>query len=210
MRLAAVGCWLLVLALGLVAAPQARAQDVGVVQSDILMLDPDRLFTETRFGQRLNEDYLAQREQLIARNRQLETELEAEEQALTDLRAEKTPEEFRALADAFDAKVQKIRADSDRAVRDLELSRERAPVIFMRAVEPVLIELMRDAGGAVVLDVRSVLLRDDAIDITDIAIARIDQRIGDGPQPQQTPQTPAPEPETAPEPVSETPQDTQQ
>lgn len=208
MRLAAVGCWLFVLALGLGAFPQARAQEVGVVQSDILMLDPDRLFTETRFGQRLNDDYLAQREQLIARNRQLETELEAEEQELTDLRAKKTPEEFRALADAFDAKVQQIRADSDRAVRDLELSRERAPVIFMRTVEPVLVELMRDAGGSVVLDVRSVLLRDDTIDITDIAISRIDQRIGAGPQPRQTHQNPAPDPE--PEPAPEKPGDAQQ
>lgn len=201
MRLAAFGCWVLLLSLGLGLAPQVRAQEVGVVQSDILMLDPDRLFMETLFGQRLNEDYLAQREQLIARNRQLEAELEAEEQALTDLRAQKTPEEFRELADAFDAKVQQIRADSDRAVRDLELSRERAPVIFMRAVEPVLVELMRDAGGTVVLDLRSVLLRDDTIDITDIAISRIDQRIGDGPPRRQAPETPTPEPtpETAPE-----------
>ena len=182
MRLAAF-CWCAVAAMLALAAPGgAQAQDVGVVQSDVLVLDPDRLFTETLFGKRLNDDYLTQREQLIARNRQLEAELEAEEQALTDMRAEKTPEEFRDLADAFDVKVQEIRRNSDRAVRDLELGRERAPVIFMRTVEPVLIELMRDAGGAVVMDVRSVLLRADVIDITDVAIARIDQRIGRGPE----------------------------
>lgn len=157
-----------------------QAQDVGVVQSDVLVLDPDRLFTETQFGQRLNADYLAQREDLIARNRELEAALEAEEKSLTGMRAETTPEEFRDLADAFDAKVQQIRRDSDRAVRDLELSRERAPVIFMRTVEPVLVELMRDAGGAVILDVRSVLLRADVIDITGVAIERINQRIGQG------------------------------
>jgi Skp family chaperone for outer membrane proteins len=116
----------------------------------------------------------------MARNRKLEAELEAEEQRLTDLRAEKTPDEFRKLADAFDTKVQRIRRDSDRAVRDLERRRERAPVTFLRRVQPVLVELMRDAGGAVIIEARSVLLRADAVDVTDLAIARIDARIGDG------------------------------
>ena len=171
------------------AATAGRAQDVGIVQSEILVLDPDRLFTETLFGKRLNAQYQARRDELIARNRKLESELEAEEKALTDQRASKTPEEFKAMADAFDERVQQIRRDSDRAVRDLELSRERAPVIFMREVEPVLGELMQDAGGAVVLDVRSVLLRANVIDITDLAISRIDMRIGDGPAPE-TPATP--------------------
>jgi len=181
MRLATFG-WLVLGAVLLCAAPfAAQAQNVGIVQSDVLVLDPDRLFKETLFGQRLNGDYLKQREQLSALNDQRSADLEAEEQALTDLRAQKTPEEFRDLADAFDTKVQQIRRDSDRAVRDLELRRERAPGIFMRAVQPVLIELMRDAGGALVVDVRTVLLRADAIDITDVAIARIDLRIGTGP-----------------------------
>lgn len=175
-----------------------RAQDVGVVQSEILVLDPDRLISETIFGKRLSADYQDRRDKLIARNRQLETELEAEEQALTDLRAEKTPEEFKKLADEFDTKVQRIRRDSDRAVRDLELSRERSPVVFMRTVEPVLIELMSDAGGSVLLDVRSVMLSANVIDITDIAISRIDHQIGEGPAeidllPQATGQDPAPD-----------------
>lgn len=169
------------LVLAAIAAPGAGlAQNVGVVQSDILVLDPDRLFSETRLGQRINDEFLARREDLIARNRQIEAELEAEELALTELRATTSPEEFRDLADAFDAKVQDIRRDSDRAVRDLELSRERAPVTFMRTVQPALVEVMRETGGVIVLDLRNVLLRADVIDITDLAIARVDAMIGDG------------------------------
>jgi len=205
MRYAAVG----ILAISLLAslAPDiAKAQSVGVVQSEILVVDPDRLFSETRFGQRLNSEYLAQREVIIARNRKIEAELEAEEQALTAMRAEKTPEEFKLLADAFDTRVQTIRRDSDRTVRDLELSRERAPVIFMRTVEPVLGKLMQDAGGVVVLDVRSVLLRTNVIDITDVAIFRIDEQIGEGLGDLQTPQIPqAVDPSEAPDPAE--PQD---
>ncbi len=158
----------------------AVAQSSGVVQSDILVLDPERLFADTQLGQRINREYLAEREKLIARNRKIEAELEAEELSLTELRAEKTPDEFRDLADAFDAKVQEIRRESERAVRDLERSRDSAPLMFMRMVEPVLVQVMRDSGGEIILDVRSVLLRADVVDITAVAIARVDAEIGDG------------------------------
>jgi len=163
------------------------AQDVGVVQSEILVIDPDRLFNESLLGQRLNTDYQAQRDEMIARNRSLETELESEEQALTQLRDQTSPEEFRDLADAFDLKVQRIRRESDRAVRDLEQNRERAPVLFMRTVEPVLAQIMADAGGVVLLDVRSVLLRTQVVDITDLAISRINDQVGTGETPAEQP-----------------------
>lgn len=173
-------CAAMALTLTVVVPDTPRAQEVGVVQSEILVLDPDRLFSGTVFGQRLNDEYLARRDALIARNRALEAELEAEEQALTQKRAETSAEDFRDLADAFDAKVQAIRQESDRTVRELEQDRERAPVIFMRKVEPVLVEIMQDAGGVVVMDIRSVLLRAEIVDITELAISRIDDQIGDG------------------------------
>lgn len=158
----------------------AQAQDVGRIQSDVLVLDPERLFEETRLGRRMLADHQAQREELAARNRKLEAELEAEERQLTEQRPTLAPADFRDLADAFDEKVQGIRRDSERRVRDLEGERERLPVLFLRQVEPVLIEVMRDSGGVLLLDARTVLLRADAVDATDTAIARIDRAIGDG------------------------------
>lgn len=156
------------------------AQEAARVQSDILTLDPDRLFADTQVGQRLIDQYEEERDRLIADNRELEAELRAEEQALTDARKDMTPTEFRAKADAFDDKVRSIRQESERKVRDLERGREIAPLTLMRMAEPILLELMRDTGGAIILDNRQVLLRADAIDITDLAIERIDAAIGDG------------------------------
>lgn len=164
----------------ILAVPPANAQNIGVVQSDILVLDTERLFAETLLGKRMTDEYQAARDELIAKNRQLEAELEAEEQSLTVLRAEKTPEEFRELADAFDTKVQQIREDSERRVRDLERGRELAPINFMRMAEPVLAELMDDANGSVILDKRSALFSAGVIDITDLAIVRVDAAIGEG------------------------------
>ncbi len=169
---------LMALCLCLLGAGTATAQGVGVVQSDVLVINPDRLFAETQLGETMNEELQAKRDALIAHNRKLEAELEAEEKALSELRAETSPEEFRDLADAFDAKVRNIRQDSDRRARDLDRIRSQAPVTFMRLVEPVLVDIMRDADAAVIMDSRSVLLRAEVVDITDVAVSRIDEEIG--------------------------------
>lgn len=171
----------------------AAAQSVGVVQSDILVLDPERLFETTRLGRSMSARLQQEREALIAVNRELEAELEAEELALTEQRDTASPEEFRALADAFDEKVQQIRQDSQRRVREHERNRERAPLEFMRQVEPVLVELMREAGASVVMDRRTVLLQADVVDITQAAVQRIDATLGDGGAQDDTPQDASPQ-----------------
>lgn len=181
-----------------VTAPGVQAQDVGTVQSEILVLDLERLFSGTQVGQRLTGQYQDERDKLIARNRQIEADLRAEEQELTEMRDTVTPERFREMADAFDARVRELRQQNERAARDLERGREVAPFTLMRMAEPVLVQVMRDAGGTVILDNRQVLLRADVIDITDLAIARIDAAIGDG-----SGLTPPPEPD-APEGTDET------
>lgn len=179
------------------------AQEIGTVQSQILVLDPDRLFMGTLVGQRLTLQYQQERDNLIAQNRKIEADLRAEEQALTDARPTMTPSAFRDKADAFDARVRGLRIENERAARDLERGREIAPLTLMRMAEPILVQVMRDAGGAIILDNRQVLLRADVIDITDLAISRIDEAIGDG-SGQQPPDVEMPIPENVPENAPET------
>lgn len=176
---------LIVLAIaGLLAGawvPGARAQQLGVVQSDILVIDIERLLSETAYGKRLQAEIETARDQLIERNDRIAAELEAEERALTDKRATTPPEAFRDMADDFDAKVTELRRESDQLSRELERRRELAPIQFMRVVQPVLGEVLEEADAVVLMDVRSVLLRADVADVTDLAIARIDARVGEGP-----------------------------
>ncbi|MFV2033644.1 MAG: OmpH family outer membrane protein, partial [Halocynthiibacter sp.] len=87
--------------------------------SSLLTIVPDRLYAETLYGKRLEADLSEARAALIAENRRLDEDLSAEERALADQRADMVPEEFRALADAFDAKVQTIRSTQDTKQRDL-------------------------------------------------------------------------------------------
>ena len=165
-------------------ATPPRAQQLGVVQSDVLVIDIERLLSRTEYGQRLQAGIEAARDELIARNDRVATELEAEEQALTEKRATTPPDEFREMADAFDTKVTRLRRESDQLSRDLERRRDLAPVQFMRVVRPVLSELLEEADAVALLDVRSVILSAEVADVTDLAISRIDARIGAGPETQ--------------------------
>ncbi|MEO1362534.1 MAG: OmpH family outer membrane protein [Pseudomonadota bacterium] len=171
---------LLALILTLSLVPLADAQ---VVQSPILTIDSERLYRDSAFGQRVLREIEARTRALTEENQKLEAELEAEEQALTEQRDSLTPEEFRALADAFDARVQSIRRERDaRNQENIELLDENQER-FLRAALPVLEAIMRDVGAAVVLEVRSVFVSANAIDITDRAIAEINAAVGDGTKP---------------------------
>ena len=180
----------LIIALGLGVPQGAAAQQLGVVTSDVIVIDAERLLSETDYGQRLQREIQAERDRLIAYNDRVASDLEAEEQALTEMRSESEPDAFREMADAFDAKVTQLRQDSERMSRELERRRDLAPLQFMRVVQPVLSELLQETEAVVLLDRRSVLLHAEVADVTDLAITRINATVGTGPQ-----SLPEPQPE---------------
>lgn len=169
----------LLLTLLLVATP-GQAQQLGLPQSAILTVSTDRMFAESAFGRRIAAEIAAQSAVLAAENRRIEAELTAEEKQLTQRRPDMDAQEFRALADAFDQKVQTNRVAQDAKARALNQIGEMARVEFLQAARPILETLMREAGAGVILERANVFLSANATDITDLAIARIDAAIGDG------------------------------
>lgn len=172
--------WLIGICLAAMPAQPGIAQQLGTVQSPILTIEADRLFSESLFGQRVAQEIEAESAVLSAENRRIEAELTAEERDLTERRATMEPDAFRALADAFDERVQDIRRTQDAKARALNQRSDADRVAFLQAAAPVLERLMRDSGAAVLLERGSVFLSLNATDITDEAIARIDATIGDG------------------------------
>ncbi|WP_425070826.1 OmpH family outer membrane protein [Sagittula sp. S175] len=176
------------LALGLMAggvfAQQGNQLDLGTVQSPVLVIDFERAFSESAFGRRLNAEVEREGAAIVAENRRIEAELTEEEQRLTQQRASMAPEDFRALADAFDEKVQKLRAEQDAKAEALGKLGDQSRIDFLAAARPVLEALMVESNAAVVLERRGVLVVADAVDITEQAIARIDDVVAtrdDGP-----------------------------
>ncbi|GFE50129.1 molecular chaperone Skp [Roseobacter cerasinus] len=168
----------------LLMPPQpAAAQRIGPVQSPILTIDSDRLFAESEYGKRTVVEFETLGAELAAENRQIEQALQDEEQALTEQRGTMEADAFRALADAFDEKVQNTRRTQDAKTRELNQALEQRRGVFLKAAAPVLETLMREAGAAVVMEQRSVFLSLNAIDITDVAIERLDAVLGEGESP---------------------------
>lgn len=157
------------------------AQETALaVPSSMLTLDQERLFNGSRVAERVAAETERRTAELTAENRRIEEQLVAEELALTEQRPSLPADEFRALADAFDAKVQIIRAEQDAKARELQRLQDEERQNFLRRITPVLAEIVRERGALVVLDRRSVLLSADAIDITDEAIERINATLDEG------------------------------
>lgn len=193
----------LALAFFIGAGLPVAAQDtpaLEVPQAPVLMVDRNRLLSETLFGKAVEARFKAESESLVAENLRLEQALEAEERDLTDRRATLPAEEFQTLAAAFDAKTEDIRAAQDAKSRAITAKRDEDRQMFLQAAVPVLGELMREAGAVAIFDKDLVILSLRGVDITDEAIARIDEVLGDGSGTVKdaAPQDAAPEPEPAP------------
>lgn len=171
---------LCLLFVGAVFAPVVQAQQLGVAQSQILTISIERLFAESQFGQRIANEIDAESAVLAAENRRIEGELEQEEQELTQRRATLDSNAFRVLADAFDQKVQTHRATQKRKYETLNQKGDIARAEFLQVIVPILEDLRRESGAAVLIEQSTVILADPAADITAAAIFRVNVALGDG------------------------------
>ncbi len=155
-------------------------QNGAEVHISILVINQDRLFNQSLYGERIMAEIQAEKTALEATIRQIEADLEAEEKALTEQRSKMTTEAFRKLADAFDEKVQGIRKTQQAKGVKLAEKLEHARGAYYKRVLPILAEVMKERGAQIVLDQRMVFASDNSVDITDIVAQRSDASIGDG------------------------------
>lgn len=167
-------------ALAMIAASLPLSAQDSPAPVGIVTVDIERLFAATQLGQRISEDFRIASEELAAENRTIAAALTEEESSLTERRPTMDPAAFRAEAEAFDEKVQGIRAAQDAKERALEESLTLGREDFFVSIRPILGQLMVESGAGAILDRRSVVLSVGRIDITDAAIAAIDATVGDG------------------------------
>ncbi len=179
LALAAVGMCVFGLAVFAQETSPQRPQTPRV-QSPILLIDADEFFRASAFGQLVTAEIASDNQALGQENRRIEAELSEEEKTLTEQRPSLTPAEFRDLADAFDAKVRQIRTEQEAKARAIAALRDAARAQFLTAAAPVLEQVMREAGAAVILERRAAFLSVNAIDVTELAVTRIDAEIGEG------------------------------
>lgn len=165
------------------------------LRSPILTVDEERLFTESRFGKAILAARDADAAGLIAENRKIEADLEAEERSLTDQRQKMTKAEFAPLSEAFNAKVEGIRKAQDAKSQELTQRFDDQRRRFSDAAVPVLGQVMTERGALAIVSKRAILIGAENVDITVEAIARLDAALGDGGN---IPAAPAPAPKPGP------------
>lgn len=146
----------------------------------VLIVDSERLFVETLYGQRLSSELATQAAALQAENDRIVESLTLEERSLTVRRPEMDPQEFRAEAEAFDRKVQDVRRVRDAKNVELQVANAEARSRFERRVQGIVANIMIERGAVLVLEQRNVVLSVRAANITDDAIVRIDAELGNG------------------------------
>jgi len=149
--------------------------------SPILTLDPERVYSGSLWGERVAADIEAELRVLAAENERIALELTDEERDLTDRRATMAANEFRAAADAFDAKVIEIRRTQDAKSRDLARRADAEKLAFYQALLQPMSEVLTARGAVAILDRAAIFLASDTIDVTDEVIARADALLGAGP-----------------------------
>ncbi len=166
------------------SATAQTAETAPATQSLILVIDQERIFAESRLGAAALNEIEQAAVNLAAENRQIEAELLSEEQALTERRGTVPAAEFSELADAFDAKVRQLRDEQDTKSRALSRAREEARQAFFGDIGGILSDIARERGAVVMLERRQVFLSVDVIDVTDEAIARINDALDRGDTPE--------------------------
>lgn len=171
------------LGLLLLSGPSLAQEAPAIPRAPVLTVDSDRLFSASAYGRRISAEIEADSRALAQENRDIEQALEAEELELTRRRPELTPQEFTPLADAFDEKVERLRREQDAKTRALNRRGDEARSEFLNFALPVLATIVREAGAVAMLERRQVFLAADSIDVTELAIARLDAELGDGESP---------------------------
>lgn len=180
MRRLALIATLLMANIGSVAFAQNQDTSTPSVMAGFVVVDQDRLFSDSLFGQRARAELLSESNVLAEENRRIEAELVAEEQELTEIRSTLAAKEFRELADAFDDRVTDIRVRQDRKARALSERQTVERQEFFQTALPILQQLLQEAGASAMFDRRSVLISLGSVDVTDAAITQIDAVLGDG------------------------------
>lgn len=157
-----------------------RAGDLPAQRLTLRTIDDERLFRASQFGARVAAEIETASRALEAENERLLNELTAREEELTELRTILSVEEFRTAAAAFDLQAETIRRNQAEKRQRLAQFEESERRRFFGQSAPVLQEVLNRSGGLVLIDARAVIIGVPGLDITDEAIAAMDDAIGDG------------------------------
>ncbi|PTQ68012.1 OmpH family outer membrane protein [Celeribacter persicus] len=143
----------------------------------VLVFDRARVLTQSAAGKALEERIEAAHTALLEENTRIYDELEAEEQELADIRNSLSEEVFRPRAQAFDEKVEALRAEQDRKGQAIQAQYDEGLTSLEEEINTVLASIAREYGALLVFERGQVYLLSGAIDVSGMLIERLDARM---------------------------------
>jgi outer membrane protein len=163
------------LALGTVALPSAALAQAAAASS-IIVVDMDRVGTDSAAGKSGQTQLKAKVDSLQARGKSLADQLRSEEEALLKARQANSmaPEAFQAKVKDLQTKQNNARTELGNRENELQRSQAYVRQQIFNAVGPIIQAIMRERGASVVLTRDAALAVSPALDVTADVVRRLD------------------------------------
>lgn len=163
-------------AIGMV--PQALAQGTSIIT-----IDEGKILRDSKAGKDIQTKLAAIETQINGELRPTATTLETERSSLDQrVSAKQTRQELAADTalltelDAFNKKANDFAQKRARVSQEFANAERQAFIDFNAALEPVLMEVVREKSAQMIMSRRSVIYSADTIDVTDLVITKLDAK----------------------------------
>lgn len=159
------------------AAPMAPAHAEQAEAATFAFVDVQRIMHESAAAKSIRSQLERQGKAYEAEINAQSEKLAAEEDALKKQRASLSPDSFATKQREFQGKVEAVRRQVERRRQQLAFAQEDA----LKKVQPVFNEVVsaaaKEFGASIVLDTSQVLVSSNALNITDIVMRRMDEKL---------------------------------
>lgn len=165
------------LALGTTTAlPTTAFAQAAAAQSAIIVVDMDRVGTDSAAGKSGQTQLKAKVDSLQARGKSLAEQLRSEEETLLKARQANTmaPEAFQAKVKDLQTKQNNARTELGNRENELQRSQAAVRQQIFNAVGPIIQAVMRERGASIVLTRDAALAVAPTLDVTAEVIRRLD------------------------------------
>lgn len=164
-------------ALLLSSAGADRAAAEGATPSGVLVVSREEVLAESQVARALSDAEARLTAELQAEVDTVKTRLSVEEQELTILRNELPKAEFDRRVQVFDQQVRAERRRTQGRAAALQNAFRKARSRLVDAMIPILVQISRERGAAVVLDREQIFLAHPSADVTEEVIRRLDAEV---------------------------------
>lgn len=158
------------IALAVGITPAARA-------GDVLVVDIDTVYTTSLAGKSLLKQIRKKDEVIKKQVEAAQKELEKESNKLEGQKALLAPEALQAKTDELRLKSISKNQELQQEVRKVKAAQANANAQILKALSPILKDIMEEKKAAIVVERRTILIGSEDRDITDEAVKRLNAKL---------------------------------